>query len=308
MARGITQSDVDRAADTLLAQGERPTVERIRQFLGTGSPNTVTRLLDLWWKALGGRLATSAAKVALPDAPPAVVTLASQLWEQALAAAQEHAEAGLEGERSALAAAGLEADARVAAAHQVAEASEARAAEAAAALLTAHQRLEDRQRLVDQQAAQILDLTAQRDHALLRTEQLEADGAAVRNRLEGLQQEAETTRVAHAAHVRAVEDRAHAEVDRARQEARDHEKALHAAEKGRTARIRELEAELAQSRTIAIDTNRALASEQARRETLEQQLAEVHRRLDAALQAAPRAARLSAPRRPAVTPRRPRPR
>ena len=138
MARGITQSDVDRAADTLLAQGERPTVERIRQFLGTGSPNTVTRLLDLWWKALGGRLATSAAKVALPDAPPAVVTLASQLWEQALAAAQEHAEAGLEGERSALAAAGLEADARVAAAHQAAEASEARAAEAAAALLTAN--------------------------------------------------------------------------------------------------------------------------------------------------------------------------
>lgn len=306
MARGITQSDVDRAADTLLAQGERPTVDRIRQFLGTGSPNTVTRLLDVWWKALGGRLSASAAKVALPEAPSTVAALASQLWEQALATAQEHADAALEDERTALAAARLESDALVAAARQAAEASEARATEAAAALLTAHQRLEDRQRLVDQQAAQIVDLTAQRDQALSRVQQLETDGAALRERIEALQHEAEVIRVAQAAHVRAVEDRAHAEVDRARQEAREREKALQAAEKTHSARLRELEGELAQSRTLAADANRGLAAEQGRREALEQQLAEVHRRLEAALQAAPRAPRLGAPRRRAVTPRRPR--
>lgn len=306
MARGITQSDVDRAADTLLAQGERPTVDRIRQFLATGSPNTVTRLLDVWWKALGGRLATSAQKVAMPEAPASVAALASQFWEHALAAAREHAEAALEDDRTALAAARLEADALVAAARQAAETSEARATEAAAALLTAHQRLEDRQRLVDQQSAQIVDLTAQRDQAVSRVQQLEADGNALRERVEALQHEAEVVRIAQAAHLRAVEDRAHAEVDRARQEAREREKALQAAEKAHWARIRELEGELAHSRTLTTEANRGLAAEQARRDTLEQQLAEVHRRLEAALQAAPRAPRLGAPRRPAVTPRRPR--
>ncbi|MCC8469305.1 DNA-binding protein, partial [Xanthomonas phaseoli] len=36
MARGITESDVHCAADALVADGKRPTVERIRAYLGTG--------------------------------------------------------------------------------------------------------------------------------------------------------------------------------------------------------------------------------------------------------------------------------
>lgn len=50
MARGITESDVHGAADALVADGERPTVERIRAYLGTGSPNTVVRWLETWWQ------------------------------------------------------------------------------------------------------------------------------------------------------------------------------------------------------------------------------------------------------------------
>lgn len=46
MARGITESDVHAAADQLVAAGERPTIERIRAHLGTGSPNTVLRWLE----------------------------------------------------------------------------------------------------------------------------------------------------------------------------------------------------------------------------------------------------------------------
>lgn len=57
MARGITEQQVPAAADALVAGGERPTVERIRQHLGTGSPNTVTRWLESWWQPLGPRLA-----------------------------------------------------------------------------------------------------------------------------------------------------------------------------------------------------------------------------------------------------------
>lgn len=46
MAKGISELDVHNAADDLVALGERPTVERIRSHLGTGSPNTVTRWLE----------------------------------------------------------------------------------------------------------------------------------------------------------------------------------------------------------------------------------------------------------------------
>lgn len=56
MARGITEADVLEAADALLARGERPTIERVRQELGRGSPNTVNRHLDAWWTSLAQRV------------------------------------------------------------------------------------------------------------------------------------------------------------------------------------------------------------------------------------------------------------
>lgn len=48
MARGITQEQVNSAIEQLLLSGERPTIERVRAALGTGSPNTLTRMLDVW--------------------------------------------------------------------------------------------------------------------------------------------------------------------------------------------------------------------------------------------------------------------
>jgi hypothetical protein len=41
MAIGVQQEDVWAAADALLRAGEQPTIERVRQHLGRGSPNTV---------------------------------------------------------------------------------------------------------------------------------------------------------------------------------------------------------------------------------------------------------------------------
>lgn len=85
MARGITELDVHGAADALVAKGERPTVERVRAHLGTGSPNTVTRLLETWWQSLGSRLHPESSGV--KDAPAVVGKLAGQWWALAL----EHA-------------------------------------------------------------------------------------------------------------------------------------------------------------------------------------------------------------------------
>ena len=43
--RGVQQEDVWAAADALIAEGLRPTIERVRQKIGRGSPNTVSPML-----------------------------------------------------------------------------------------------------------------------------------------------------------------------------------------------------------------------------------------------------------------------
>jgi hypothetical protein len=96
-SRGIGAGDVHRAADALLRDGERPTIEKVRAKLGTGSPNTINPLLDAWWKRLSQRL--DAGPAALHRLPEAVALAAEALWMQALdegrrRAAQEQASAG----------------------------------------------------------------------------------------------------------------------------------------------------------------------------------------------------------------------
>jgi Plasmid replication region DNA-binding N-term len=81
-SRGVTAGDVERAADSLLRSGERPTIDRIRQTLGSGSPNTINPLLDAWWKRLGSRL--DAGPAALHRLPESVAHVAEALWMQAL--------------------------------------------------------------------------------------------------------------------------------------------------------------------------------------------------------------------------------
>lgn len=88
MPRGVTEQDVFEAADALLARGERPTIERVRQELGSGSPNTINPHLDTWWAALGKRIGG----VQAPGLPPALLQaflrFYGELRDQAFAEAQ----------------------------------------------------------------------------------------------------------------------------------------------------------------------------------------------------------------------------
>jgi len=88
--RGIAANDVSRVADQLLRQGERPTIEKIRVALGTGSPNTINPLLDAWWKSIGQRL--DAGPSALHRLPEGVAQVAEALWMQALEDARGRAD------------------------------------------------------------------------------------------------------------------------------------------------------------------------------------------------------------------------
>ncbi len=91
--RGIQYEDVAQAADALLQQGTRPTIERIRLHIGRGSPNTVSPMLEQWFSSLGRRLE----KLDAPgqgdtDIPDAVLQTAKALWEKAFSEAQTRSE------------------------------------------------------------------------------------------------------------------------------------------------------------------------------------------------------------------------
>jgi hypothetical protein len=88
-SRGITSTDVDRAADSLLRAGSRPTIEKVRATIGRGSPNTINPLLDAWWSRLAGRL--DAGPAALHRLPEPVLHAAEGLWLQTLDAARQRA-------------------------------------------------------------------------------------------------------------------------------------------------------------------------------------------------------------------------
>lgn len=85
MARGISENDVWKACDALLLEGARPTIERVRQKIGSGSPNTVSPFLETWFKHLGGRIKDPGAFSAPSDVPDPVLQAAKHFWEAALA-------------------------------------------------------------------------------------------------------------------------------------------------------------------------------------------------------------------------------
>ena len=85
MARGISETDVWNACDALLLEGARPTIERVRLKIGSGSPNTVSPFLETWFRHLGGRIKDPGAFSAPSNVPDPVQQAANHFWETALA-------------------------------------------------------------------------------------------------------------------------------------------------------------------------------------------------------------------------------
>ena len=257
MARGITQAQVSGAADAILGAGDNPTVEKVRIELGTGSPNTITRMLDAWRGQLGERLRQLSA---LPEVPGAVGQAMIELWRLAT----EHAEGLLESrfanERSALAAAHAQLareretwELRLQAAEtSVAQAQTARdLAEHACGTLDGQ--------LQDSHALRA-DLLQQRDRLQAQCDQQSAQILALRTQFDESQSALTAERERQEAHIRAAENRAHQEVDRARQEAKQWQQRLEAAERTNRGAI----AKMQDRHGVAVDQVRRLEQEVAR--------------------------------------------
>jgi Plasmid replication region DNA-binding N-term len=89
--RGTTVSyaEVERAARSLMAAGERPTVESVRKTLGRGSPNHIATCMQKFWK---NQAALNAGDpIALTRLPPELADAAVAQWEQALRLSQQTA-------------------------------------------------------------------------------------------------------------------------------------------------------------------------------------------------------------------------
>ena len=215
MARGVSAEEFAAAADTLLAAGERPTVERVRLALGRGSPNTLGPMLDTWWAGLARRLRT---QLALPGVPEELGGAFAQLWAQALMAGQAHAEGLVAPERAALAEVVTRADAEVAAAQGRVTALESRLAQAEAATKEQYHAWLVSDQQVGHLGRQVAALEAQRQDLTVRRDALDARLLHAMRQAEAERVAAATERDALQAHLRQVEDRAYTEVDRTRQE------------------------------------------------------------------------------------------
>jgi DNA repair exonuclease SbcCD ATPase subunit len=217
VAIGVPEQEVYAAADAVLARGERPTVERVRLELGRGSPARVGALLDQWWDSLAQRLR---GETRLPALPGEVSEAFVAVWRQAMQLAQAVAEQALEQQRQVLVQERLQlAEAENQARQEVASARQ-QANAAMAARHAVETRLADLERLLEERQGQIDDLHGQR-------EALQQGHARAEQQLQGLQatldearRQGEQARLAQEAYVRGVEERAHREVDRAREESK----------------------------------------------------------------------------------------
>ncbi|MDD2846703.1 MAG: DNA-binding protein [Rhodoferax sp.] len=219
--RGIQYEDVAQAADALVHEGLRPTIERIRMHIGRGSPNTVSPMLEQWFSGLGQRLSgTNRVEQGTGALPQGLLQAAQTWWEAARTAAEASA-------------------AQLWAARQAQQDNAAQELEAARAQLQArelvlHERLHAMEKSVELSAQQLRE-SNQRTQACQETlAQRDLEISGLRNalvtaneRFAALQQQSEYTqtqardeRTAMEARHLGNERRWLEEVDRARQEAR----------------------------------------------------------------------------------------
>ena len=285
MARGITQEQVNAAIDQLLLVGERPTIERVRSVLGSGSPNTLIRLLDNWWKALGERLTERRRSAEVPTAPPEVSEAASLIWETALKAAQEVARDAVAAQRQQLDSERVALVAERDTALDVCAAAESRREGAEAACLEIETRMLDLRRLADTQENQVIE-------AKERLEVLENEICVLQSALSKSAQAIEESRVQQvtererleSAH-RAAEDHWLKEVDQLRQERAAAAKRLHQLETSHRDLKETFHRHAATATSNLSDAELREHIALSRVSSLEQELQRVHHQLSAALAA-----------------------
>ncbi len=230
MARGITQEQVNAAADTILSAGENPTVEKVRAALGTGSPNTITRMLDTWRGQLGERLRQLSA---LPELPGPVGQAMIDLWRLASEQAERALTDRFADQQAALEAARADLIREREGWEASLQAAETRIAQAQAARDLAEHACATLDGQLQDSHALRADLVQQRDRLQESHDRQLAEIQTLQTRFHESQVALQIERERLEAHMRAIEDRAHQEIDRARQDAKQWQQRHEVAERSR---------------------------------------------------------------------------
>lgn len=271
MPKGITQEQVNAAADALVTAGEKPTVEKIRLALGTGSPNTVIRMLDTWRGSLAQRLQEV---IKLPDVPPEAGQAFAEVWRVAVAHAETLARATVMEDQNALFAAqtSLTQERKL---WEIALAeAQGNVADVSSQLKSIELQLSERHGLLAQTESQRLDLLKQRDRLQQQHDQLAEELALARVQLLATESKASSEREQTNIHIRHVEDRASSEVDRARQEIKALQQRLGASQRDHNNTVKRLSAERDAYLSTLRSVEQQLATERGRAEVLQQQLSQ----------------------------------
>ena len=215
--RGITETDVWKAADALLLEGSRPTIERVRNKIGRGSPNTVSPYLETWFKRLGARIVDPAAFSAPPALPDPISQAAAHFWEAALAAARAETTAALQAGHAELAQSRRELDVERAQLQTDVARSEAQRQAKEEALQVMRCRAEEFQHRVDELSAEVGLAGATINALRLELTRLQSDRDALRRQLDADRAAFEYARQALDARTAAHETRWAEEIDRARE-------------------------------------------------------------------------------------------
>jgi DNA repair exonuclease SbcCD ATPase subunit len=279
----LSRADVFQAADAVLLAGGRVTIDRVRNHLGRGSPNTIQEHLESWWSGLGARLRDIPGRE-FPELPDEVANALQGLWNTAL----DRAYAAIDGKAATRDAELTTREAAIAAREsQWVEQTEAAAARGAA--------LEESLALAREQLT-ATNTRADRLETLLQTRETDID--RLRTHAESLETESRELRIkldaateAHQAE-RAKLDERHAanearwlvEIDRGRQAAKetakDHERQL-----------KELRAQIAQLQSQRDDLKRDLQESRTELRTAVSLRAQAEKRLATIMLKAVKAAR-----------------
>ncbi len=220
----ISCDDVLRAADDLVLEGLRPTIDRVRVRLGRGSPNTIQEHLDTWWTKLGGRLRDIPGQE-IPGLPEPVSRALAGLWNQALFSARESLDQSLNAREHAL----NDRESHFAAREQkLLEKESAIAARAAAheeALTLARDQLAASNQRADRLESSVQAREADVARLQRKLDEFEVEVGTLREKFELAAEAHQRERLKLEERYAAAESRWLTEVDRARQQAKQLERA-----------------------------------------------------------------------------------
>lgn len=274
-SRGVQEADVWAAADALLAEGQKPTIEKVRLHMGRGSPNTVAPMLDAWFATLGARLGLNQQTQELRNSVPTeVLEAAHALWSNALEHAQQVAEQTLQEREQAAHAAHQQLEALQAKLAQREEGLQQQKTAMDAALQLAQAQREDLSRRLNEMHQQLSERDQQLEKQRMENAEQRQAQQALRDQQAKAVESAAQERQRLAEQFAGNERRMLADLDRSRQEGEKAKKQQLDAERAAAARWEELQARHLQSEEELMAARAAQMHLQQALETANERIAE----------------------------------